>query len=56
MNNIQTFQYDNNPVSFQMGEGTRMLNATEMAKKFGKRPVDFLKLDQTNAFLLNFPK
>lgn len=56
MNNIQIFQYDNNPVSFQMGEETRMLNATEMAKKFGKRPVDFLKLDQTKAFLAEFSK
>lgn len=43
MNNIQIFQYDNYPVSFQMGEETRMRNAAEMAKKFGKRPVDYLK-------------
>lgn len=56
MEQIQIFQYNENPVSFQMGLENRMLNATQMAKSFGKRPVDFLKLDQTKEFLAEFSK
>ena len=28
-----------------------MVNATDMAKNYGKRPVDFLKLESTEAFI-----
>ena len=31
----KVFSYDNNPITFQLGEAT-MVNATEMAKPFGK--------------------
>ena len=56
MKNIQIFSYNDIPVSFQTGEGDLMINATQMAKPFGKRPVDFLKLDQTKAFLVEYSK
>lgn len=49
MNN-KVFSYDNNPITFQLGEAT-MVNATEMAKPFGKRPVDWLRLPTTQEFL-----
>ncbi len=56
MKNLQIFNYNETPVSFQMGEGDLMINATQMAKNFGKRPVDFLKLDQTKDFLAEYSK
>ena len=42
----KVFSYDNNPITFQLGEAT-MVNATEMAKPFGKRPVDWLRYQQS---------
>lgn len=44
------FNYNNSPISFQKGENI-MINATEMAKPFGKRPVDWIKNASTQAFL-----
>lgn len=46
----KVFSYDNNPITFQLGEAT-MVNATEMAKPFGKFVKDWLKNNQTKAFL-----
>lgn len=45
------FQYNGNAVTFQLGNGDIMVNATEMAKPFGKRPVDYLRLPSTNELL-----
>lgn len=52
MKNSQIFQYDGNPITFQMGEAT-MVNATQMAKPFGdsKRAKNWLMLNSTNEFL-----
>ena len=51
MNTLPTiFNYNNSPISFQKGENI-MINATEMAKPFGKRPVDWIKNASTQAFL-----
>ena len=50
MENIQIFKYNENPISFQMGE-QKMMNATQMAKFFGKRPVDWLRFQQSQEFL-----
>lgn len=47
----QIFQYESNPITFKLEDGTVMTNATEMAKPFGKRPVDWLKLSSTVSFL-----
>lgn len=51
-NNIQivTFNYDGTPISFNRGDAV-MVNATEMAKPFGKRTADFLKSQQIKEFL-----
>ena len=48
----QIFQYNGNPITFQIGEAT-MVNATEMAKPFGdgKRAKNWLILNSTNEFL-----
>lgn len=49
MNN-QIFQYNGNPITFQIGEAT-MVNATEMAKPFNKVTKDWLKTAQTKEYL-----
>ena len=50
MDNSKTFIYEGSPVTFQIGEAT-MVNATEMAKPFGKRPGKWLELPSTQEFL-----
>lgn len=44
--NTQIFQYNGSPVTFQRGNVT-MINATQMAKPFNKRPNDYLNLPST---------
>ena len=51
MKNLQIFNYNETPVSFQMGEEDLMINASQMAKPFGKKTKDFLKSSQTQEFL-----
>lgn len=48
---LQLFNYNSNPVSFRKANDTVYVNATEMAKPFGKRPVDYLKLTSTVEFI-----
>jgi phage antirepressor YoqD-like protein len=43
----QIFNYNGNNITFQIGNGDVMVNATEMAKPFGKRPNDYLGLPST---------
>lgn len=50
MNDSKTFIYEGSPVTFQIGEAT-MVNATEMAKPFGKRPIDWLKYQQSQDYI-----
>jgi len=47
---IQIFQYDGSPVSFKKSNRV-MVNATEMAKPFGKLPKDWLSNKSTKEFL-----
>jgi phage antirepressor YoqD-like protein len=49
MNN-QIFQYNGNPITFQIGKAT-MVNATQMAKPFSKRPAKWLELPTTKEFI-----
>lgn len=46
----QIFQYNGSPITFQKGDSV-MVNATEMAKPFGKRCNDFLSTKQTNELI-----
>lgn len=49
---LQVFTYKEAPVSFRLSDGQGvMINATEMAKPFGKRPVDYLRLPSTSELL-----
>lgn len=47
MKTNQIFQYNGSPITFCKGDNV-MINATEMAKSFNKRPNDFLVLKSTN--------
>jgi phage antirepressor YoqD-like protein len=46
----QIFQYNGSPITFQKGDSV-MINATEMAKPFGKRTNDFLSSKSTNELI-----
>lgn len=50
LNENQTFQYNGSPITFQKGDSV-MVNATEMAKPFGKRCNDFLSTKQINELI-----
>lgn len=47
---IQRFEYQGNSITFDTGDGI-MVNATEMARSFGKRVNDWLRLAATREFL-----
>lgn len=49
-NRVQVFSYNGSSVSFFNGKNV-MVNATEMAKAFGKRPAKWLELPSTKEFL-----
>lgn len=46
----QVFNYNGSPITFQIGEAT-MVNATEMAKPFGKVPKDWLRTSPSKEFI-----
>lgn len=48
--NIINYEYKGSQISFNNGENV-MINATQMAKPFGKRPNDYLSLPSTNQLL-----
>lgn len=52
---IQNFSYKGSNISFANGKNV-MVNATEMAKSFDKRPVDWLQNQSTIAFLNELSK
>ena len=47
---LSTFRFQGNQITFKGGE-TVMVNATEMAKPFGKVPKDWLRLQQAQDFI-----
>lgn len=48
---IATFKYkDHHPIRFKMEQEMVMVNATEMAKLFGKSPTAWLRFDSTEEF------
>lgn len=50
MNNPVVYSYKGSKISF-MNSDSVMINATQMAKPFGKRPVDYLRLPSTNELI-----
>lgn len=51
MSNLSKFNYNGSEITFDLGNGEVMVNATEMAKVFGKKPNDFLRLKSTMEFI-----
>ena len=45
------FKFNESVVNFEIDNKNVMVNATEMAKVYGKNPVDFLKTEQTILFI-----
>ncbi|WP_071781117.1 KilA-N domain-containing protein [Adhaeribacter aquaticus] len=52
---LQKFIYNDNPITFDLN-GEVMINASQMAKPFGKAPKDFLKNEQTQSFVMALQK
>ena len=51
MSNLSVFQYSNVPISFRKETGSLFVNATEMAKGFGKTTKDWLRTKQSEEFI-----
>jgi len=48
---LKVFEYEGKRITFDFGDGDEMINATEIAKAFGKRLEDFTRLKQTKKFI-----
>ena len=48
---ISVFQYNEQKITFKLANGEVMVNATQMAKPFGKRPDKYLMLESTKEFM-----
>lgn len=55
MNNPVVYSYKGSEISFMSGDNV-MVNATEMARPFEKKPVDWLKNAQTQEYLVELSK
>ncbi len=47
----EIFSYEGNEIAFETKNGITYVNATEMAKRFDKRPNDYLSLKSTNELI-----
>lgn len=52
MSDIINFTYDGQAISFEFSDGNKMIHANQMAKPFGKRVDNFLRLQGTKEFIL----
>ena len=50
-NELKVFEYEGKSITFNLGNGDVMVNATEMAKPFGKTPWKWLELPSTKKFI-----
>lgn len=48
---ITIFKYEESDIAFKTDDGTAMVNATQMAKPFSKRPNDWIGLQSTKDFM-----
>ncbi|MDR1370922.1 MAG: KilA-N domain-containing protein [Dysgonamonadaceae bacterium] len=49
---LQLVKIDHSTFSVEMKNGNMMVNATQMAKQFGKLSANFLRLDETKEYIL----
>jgi hypothetical protein len=47
----EEFKFNDSIINFEIDSKNVMVNATQMANIFGKKPDDFLKTEQTEAFI-----
>lgn len=52
MSKLKKFNYEGHTISFEFKDGYKMINATEMAKPFGKLVGHFLTLKGTKEYIL----
>ncbi len=52
MSELRKFSYEGQFITFDFGDGNKMINATEMAKIFGKRVGNFLQNKQTQDYIV----
>ena len=52
MSDITKFEYEGQNISFEFADGNKMINATEMAKPFGKLVGNFLKSRHAKEYIL----
>ena len=52
----RAYEYNGNLVRFDKVDGVTMINATQMAKPFGKQPVFWLNNQSTKEFLAELAK
>lgn len=52
MADITKFDYEGHKISFEFSDGNKMINATEMARPFGKLVGGFLRLQSTKDYIL----
>lgn len=53
MDNLQIFNYNDSPVSFQVGEENVLINASQMAKPFRKRTSNWLATQQAKELIFS---
>ncbi len=51
MANVKVFNWEGSNITFEFSDGNKMVNATEMAKPFGKLVGNFLRLKETKEFI-----
>lgn len=56
METMKIFNYNNSNITFKNEDGTAFVNATEMARNFGKQPVHWLNQTSTNDYLSELSK
>lgn len=54
MSDIKQFDYEGTPISFEFSDGNKMINATEMARPFGKPVGNFLRLKETREYTVSW--
>jgi len=51
MAKITKFNYEGQKISFEFADGSKMINATQMAKPFGKKVAGFLRTKETKKYI-----
>ena len=51
MSKVKRFDYEGQQITFEFADGNKMVNATEMARPFGKLVADFLRLKGTEEYI-----